>query len=179
MTLHRKRLRRIEQPGHVRFLTFSCYHRLALFNNDAIKDAFVTQLIDAQQRFKFALVAWVIMPEHVHLLLQPDSGQTLSVSLSAIKRPFAVKVLRRWRALKAPILERLRDADLNEHFWQAGGGYDRNIYSPTELDEKIRYIHANPVNRGLVPRPTDWGWSSARFYLDRATYLGPEVTLMR
>ena len=176
MTRHRKRLRRIEQPGHVRFLTFSCYRRLALFNNDAIKHAFVAQLTDVHERLGVALIAWVVMPEHIHLLLQPAPGQTVSDLLLAIKRPFAVKVLRRWRALNAPILERLRDARLKEHFWQAGGGYDRNIVGARELQEKIQYIHENPARRDLTQRAADWPWSSARFYLGRRDYVGPTIS---
>ena len=49
-------------------------------------------------------------------------------------------------------------------FWQAGGGYDRNIRDEEEMLEKARYIHANPVRRGLVDSPADWKWSSARWY---------------
>jgi len=50
------------------------------------------------------------------------------------------------------------------HFWQDGGGYDRNIVSDRELYEKVQYIHDNPVRRGLIGRPADWPWSSARWY---------------
>jgi putative transposase len=49
-------------------------------------------------------------------------------------------------------------------FWQRGGGYDRNAIEPATLRMMIEYIHNNPVGRGLVEHPTDWLWSSARFY---------------
>jgi len=64
----------------------------------------------------------------------------------------------------APILERLVDARGTRRFWQRGGGYDRNIHSDTEFDEKIGYIHMNPVRAGLVKTPADWAWSSARWW---------------
>lgn len=49
-------------------------------------------------------------------------------------------------------------------FWQAGGGYDRNVGDESTLRTMIDYIHQNPVRRGLVDRPEDWIWSSARWY---------------
>ena len=67
-----------------------------------------------------------------------------------------------WVELDAPVLERLRDARGTYRFWQRGGGYDRNIYSDTEFNEKIGYIHMNPVRAGLVRAPLEWAWISAR-----------------
>ncbi len=163
MSEPRKRLRRCEIDGHARFLTFSCYQRLPLLSNPDIRDPFAEQLFLARTRLDFKLIAWVVMPEHVHLLILPDQANASVPSvLSAIKRPFAAMVLARWRELEAPVLDRIRDRSGAERFWQAGGGYDRNIFSEGELREKIRYIHENPVRRGLVGREEDWVWSSAR-----------------
>jgi putative transposase len=52
------------------------------------------------------------------------------------------------------------------HFWQPGGGYDRNIDNAKVAWASVHYIHANPVRRGLVAHPTDWEWSSARWYAE-------------
>jgi putative transposase len=49
-------------------------------------------------------------------------------------------------------------------FWQPGGGYDKNLWNQRPINNVIDYIHANPVRRGLVERPTDWMWSSASVY---------------
>lgn len=160
---HRKRLRRYEIEGHARFLTFSTYNRLPLFGNDAIKDAFAEHLARARGRDGFRLLAWVLMPEHVHLVVWPREV-LVSRTLSGLKRGFAREVLGRWRELEAEILARVTDAQGRQRFWQRGGGYDRNIRDEDELREKIWYIHNNPVTRGLVDRPTDWAWSSARWY---------------
>lgn len=158
-----KRLRRVEAPGHARYLTFSCYRRLPLFKNPTIRDAFAEQLFLARARLGFGLRAWVVMPEHVHLLVVPAPPRvTVSAVLMAVKRPFSAKVLARWRELGAPVLEHIRDAAGDKRFWQAGGGYDRNIVSEDELREKIRYIHENPVRRRLVAYEEQWEWSSAR-----------------
>jgi len=165
MTTLRRTLKRREVPGHARYLTFSCYHRLPLFQNDRIKQLFVDQLDLTRQRLSLELYAWVVMPEHVHLLVMPDTPTiTISHLLRALKRPVAARVLDRWRQLDAAILKRVLDAKGQPHFWQPGGGYDRNIFSDEELLEKIDYIHANPVRRGLVDRTTDWPWSSALWY---------------
>ncbi len=85
--------------------------------------------------------------------------------LQSLKRPFAASVLRRWRQIDANILDHVCDARGRSHFWQTGGGYDRNIYTAKEYEEKFNYIHRNPVQRGLVKRAQDWHWSSARYYL--------------
>jgi len=73
-------------------------------------------------------------------------------------------VIARWRDLKADILLKLADASGGTRFWLSGGGYDRNIDTYEELNEKMNYIHGNPVERLLAPRSVDWAWSSARWY---------------
>jgi len=165
MSPYRKQLRRIEAPGHARYLTCSCYHRLGLLGNPAIRDAFAGQLERVHQRNAFRLLAWVVMPDHVHLVLMPNLPHwTVPKILHAIKRPFAQRVIARWRELNAVVLGRLRDRSGVTRFWQRGGGYDRNIISDDELLEKIGYMHANPVRRGLADCPVDWIWSSAPWY---------------
>ena len=52
-----------------------------------------------------------------------------------------------------------------DHFWQRGGGYDRNVTEPSTLEKMMEYIHLNPVRRGLVEQATDWKWSSANWYV--------------
>ena len=84
--------------------------------------------------------------------------------LKALKGGMANRALRRWRELDAPILRRITARNGKCHFWQVGGGYDRNIYSDKEFVEKLDYVHDNPVTRGLVKYPTEWRWSSARWY---------------
>ena len=163
MTEYRKSLRRFED-GRIRFVTFSTYRRLPLFENDAVKDHFAKALADARIRVDFNLYAWIVMPEHVHLVLWSGEGPLAPV-LAGLKSGFAKAVLTRWRKLDAPILSRITDDAGTPRFWQRGGGYDRNIRDADEFHVKVGYIHANPVRRGLVISPTDWKWSSARWYV--------------
>jgi len=107
------------------------------------------------------------MPEHVHLALRPHgSGSDVSRILYDLKRPVSVKV-KRWlqQIGQAEWLRRLSARHGSRkvfHFWQPGGGFDKNVWQERAISEIIDYIHANPVRRGLVERPTDWLWSSAR-----------------
>src|SRR5207245_9352899 len=113
--------------------------------------------------------AYVIMPEHVHLLIQPEEADyTIARIRTALKLPVTNKALR-FLSRKTPrFLDRLKDVqpngDVHYRFWQRGGGYDRNVIEPHTLQQMIEYIHNNPVRRGLVEKATDWVWSSARFY---------------
>jgi len=160
----RKKLRRYEIQGHARFLTFSCYQRRPYFDDQQIRDTFADQLMITRSRLGFKLHAWVVMPEHVHLLVQPSLPEApVSRVLMSLKRRVSTKVLKRWRD---------ENQDTPTQFWQSGGGYDRNIYSSEELTEKTRYIHENPVRRGLVERPEDWGWSSVRAWMGLDTEWG-------
>ena len=165
---------RLERPNQAQYLTFSCYGRLPLFNNDAIKDRFAEHLAAARLSLGFKLFAWVVMPEHAHLLMLPRLPEApVPVVLQSLKEPFAREVIGRWRELDAPILDRITDKSGKSRFWLPGGGYDRNILDGHELPEKINYIHLNPVRRGLVAKPEQWRWSSASWYTPQRTGLVP------
>jgi len=157
-------MRRLNDPNHARFLTFSIYQRLDLFGASELRDVFSDQLERTKTEYGFKLYAWVLMPNHAHLLIrEPESGD-VSGLLRSLKGTVARRILSRWRELDAPVLEKLVDGGGRLRFWQRGGGYDRNIVSDAEFDEKVGYIHMNPVRAGLVERATDWGWGSARYW---------------
>ncbi len=157
-------MNRKNDPNHARYITFSTYKRLDLLGTDALRDAFGDQLIRTRHRYQFLLYAWVLMPNHVHLLLREPRNGDIGALLKMLKLGLSKRILSRWIDLDAPILQQLVDARGGRHFWQRGGGYDRNIYSDTEFDEKIGYIHMNPVRAGLAETPVDWPWSSARWW---------------
>ncbi|MAY74800.1 MAG: hypothetical protein CMJ31_08840 [Phycisphaerae bacterium] len=157
-------MKRIENANHARFLTFSCFRRLPLFSNDLIKDAFVERLTETRRRHALKLHAWVVMPEHVHLILRCEAEVTVAQVLRTLKIGLAKDVISRWRDLDAPIIDRVTDSRGQTRFWQRGGGYDRNLLMGSELFKKIEYVHRNPVRRGLVEQPSAWRWSSARWW---------------
>jgi putative transposase len=167
--LHRKQVRSYNEPGHAHELTFSCFHRLPLFSRDRSRQWFLEALKSARRRRKLDLWAYVVMPEHVHVIVRSrDSGYEMRLIRTALKVPVQRKALAFLRTEAPAFLERLRDeqpnGEVHYRFWQRGGGYDRNVTDPATLRTMIEYVHANPVRRGLVSRATDWPWSSARFY---------------
>jgi putative transposase len=97
--------------------------------------------------YEFYVRGYVVMPEHVHLLISELKRAKLSTALQMLKQNVA-------RELRLPE---------GNPFWQERY-YDFNVWSETKRVEKLRYIHRNPVRRGLVARPEDWKWSSFRHY---------------
>jgi putative transposase len=160
-------MRRREIPWNARFVTFSCQGRLPLLSNPKIAGLFVRAVSGARARHGFLLYAWVVMPEHVHVLCRAPDGSTLESQLRRIKMSVAKRVLERWKQIDAPILKRVADATGRPRFWQKGGGFDRNVRDDEELCREIRYIHRNPVERGLVAAPELWRWSSVRWWMGR------------
>jgi putative transposase len=124
---------------------------------------------DARRRHDFAIWAYVIMPEHVHIIVHPRStSYEVRQIRAALKIPVQRRALGYLRRHSPTFLDKLADVQPNGErhyrFWQRGGGYDRNVMEPRTLRFMMDYIHLNPVRRGLVERATDWPWSSARFY---------------
>ncbi len=111
------------------------------------------------------------MPEHVHLLIWPQrEDYSISAILTSIKKPVTNAALRHIRRTAPEFLNFMRDEQPNENteyrFWQRGGGYDRNLWTPKDIWEKIVYIHRNPVRRGLAKQMEEWPWSSVQDYLN-------------
>jgi putative transposase len=125
-------------------------------------------LDEAHRKLAYPLWAYVVMPEHVHVIVYPgDAPQQMSAFLKTLKEPVARKAIRYLKDHRSAWLARvtvLEGPRVRYRFWQPGGGYDRNITSIEAVRAMIDYIHANPVRRGLVARAEDWEWSSARWY---------------
>ena len=114
-------------------------------------------------RLGFDVFAYVVMPEHVHMVLLPGDGKIAPV-LRGIKQGFGQRMIRRYRERKDPVLEYIQDSDGLVRFWQRGGGHDRNVRDDASMRASIEYIHFNPVKRGYAERGEDWRWSSAGDY---------------
>jgi putative transposase len=160
-----KGLRRYCGRGHLHFVTFSCYRRLPLLEAAPSKDLFLSELARARCEYGFALAGYVVMPEHVHLLLSEPSKGTPSTVLQMLKQ----RVSRKLRSLgkqcplsRAGLPVPESDGSLPQ-FWQTRF-YDFNVYTERKIREKLDYMHGNPVTRKLVPRPQDWPWSSYLYY---------------
>ena len=166
----RKRRMTFNEPGHAHELTFSCYRRLPLLTSEQARRLFLQCLDAARKRLQFKVWAYVTMPEHVHLLISPlTKDYRISRILMAVKSSFAKGMLEQIRNSSPTTLAQLRvrrrDGTSTYRFWQAGGGYDRNLFSPKAIHACIAYIHSNPVRRGLCETELDWEYSSCRWYL--------------
>jgi putative transposase len=142
-----KGLVRYQQCGCFHFLTFSCYRRQALLTRDGAYDVFERELEAVRVRYGFVVAGYVLMPEHVHLLVGEPSRSPLSVALQVLKQQTSRK------------LKQHGDAQ----FWQRRY-YDFNVHNGERRVEKLRYMHRNPVHRGLVEKPEEWQWSSFQHY---------------
>jgi putative transposase len=165
-----KLVRRFHEPGDFHEMTFSCYHRMPLLSDDDWRRMLPESIDRAVRSHDFRLVAFVFMPEHVHLLVYPTVPEPrLDLLLKAIKRPFSFRVKEALATARSPLLDTLtvreRPGVERFRFWQEGGGYDRNLQTESAVLASIDYIHLNPVRRGLCGRAVAWKWSSARHYL--------------
>jgi putative transposase len=169
--IHRKTVRHFHEVGHLHELTFSCYQRMPLLTNDTWRESLARCVDRACEEAAFQLVAFVFMPEHVHLLVYPTvPNPSISRYLARVKQPFSkqirdILVQEGSRLLsKLTVLERRGKTCFR--FWQEGPGFDRNLFSPEAIALSLEYIHNNPLKRGLCRRAVDWKWSSARYYAD-------------
>jgi len=137
-------LKRFQQSRQSHFVTFTCYHRRPNFDSPAVYDLFLEILERTRCRFGLCVYGYVVMPEHVHLLLSKPENGLLADAIHHLKLSFA-------KRLGAGV------------FWQKRY-YDRNLRNEHEFKEKLRYLHRNPVKRGLCGRTQDWKWSSFRHY---------------
>ncbi len=155
-------------PGHAHELTFSCYKRFAFLNADRMRNWLVEAVNDARQEFVFDLWAYVIMPDHAHLIVYPrEPVYDIAKIRKAIKSPVGQKgvaYIEKDAPDWLPRITRQRGDEVERLFWQSGGGYDRNIEQRNTLLAMIDYVHCNSVRKGLVVRARDWRWSSAAWY---------------
>jgi putative transposase len=140
--------------GELHFVTFSCAQRRALLGTSVARDYFVRILDEVRVRYSFRLIGYVVMPEHVHLLMSEPAKGNPSKVLQVLKQQVARRLLK----------HNSRDEQLPAtHFWMRRF-YDFNVWSGDKIPEKLNYMHLNPVKREIVNHPKDWSWSSWLFY---------------
>jgi putative transposase len=135
---------RLHHTGDAHFLTFSCDGRRPYLTTPSARELLENALERTRRRYGFLIYAYVVMPEHVHLLVtEPEKG-TIADLMKALKLSVAL------RRTERP-------------FWEERY-HDFNVFTERKRVEKLKYIHRNPVARGLVERPEDWVWSSFEHY---------------
>jgi putative transposase len=157
--------------NHAHFLTFGCYRRQQFLTDETLCRHLLACWDDARRKGDFAIWAYVLMPEHVHLLVWPRGEPYRMASIMRLlKEPFARWAVKYWSSAAPHWLERIkveRGKRIVFRLWQEGGGYDRNLHNWESIAKAIEYIEWNPVRRGLAGSPAEWLWSIASRGRDR------------
>jgi putative transposase len=159
-----RRLHRCYGLGYLHYITSSCYRRRAFLNTARRRTLFLEILEQVRRRYNFVVVGYVVMPEHFHLMIsEPEQGNPSTV-MQVLKQRFARKVLTEWRKRNQGKPDRLWIEGFSAgHVWQRRF-YDFTVWTKAKREEKLHYMHRNPVERGLVLEPEQWAWSSSRHY---------------
>jgi putative transposase len=142
-----KKLRRITGFGDLHYITCSCYQQRVYLGSAERRNIALRHLGAVREECGFALIGYVFMPEHIHLMISETGSELPEGVMQLFKERVADEILGR----KAG------------QFWQHRY-YDYNVHTLAKMKEKIHYMHANPVRRRLVKHPGDWPWSSWSFY---------------
>jgi len=155
-----KGLKRFYGAGDLHSITCSCYKRKRWLGTERRRDLFLKILEEVRKQRRFVVLGYVVMPEHFHLLMsEPQEGNPSTV-MQNVKQRYAQRVIRRRRRNPA---QRSLWEEAALPVWQSRF-YDFNVYTEHKRVEKLRYMHRNPVKRGLVQEPEQWRWSSFRYY---------------
>ena len=162
-----KKCKRYNIPGHAHELTFSCYKNQRFLLSNRACQWLVESIEKARKKHNFSLWAYVLMPDHVHLLINPtDEEYSISSILKDIKTDAARKAVKYLKENNPSGLSQLSTGQKYRkyRFWQKGGGYDRNVIRESTLMDAVRYIHNNPVRKGLADDPGKWYYSSYNYW---------------
>ncbi|HEV3219970.1 MAG TPA: transposase [Candidatus Acidoferrales bacterium] len=160
-----KNLKRYYVKRHLHFITCTCYRRLPLLGSARSRNLFTRILGEMRDGYGFFLVGYVVMPNHIHLLISEPPKGTPSTVMQVLKQRVS-RSLRGRKKQKAGGQLRLRFQDSEgspRQFWQRRS-HDFNVWSHKKRVEKLGYMHFNPVKRKLVRDPRHWPWSSYSHY---------------
>src|ERR1700689_2301096 len=167
-----QRLRRRYGLGQLHFITCSCYRRLPFLGTEPARHLFLKILSEVRARYDFALLGYVVMPEHIHLLISEPNVGNPSTVMQVLKQRVSRTMHRSRRRTRSEQKCLWEEAPVRKYqpFWQRRF-YDFNVGSTKKRNEKTNYMNFTPVKRGLVKHPKDWVWSSYGFYSRTGTSL--------
>ena len=150
-------LKHFQQSGQLHFLTFSCYRRRPNFATPQSRGCFESSLERVRQSYGLCVYGYVVMPEHVHLLVSEPKKGNPSKALQVLKQKVSRTLRRPVKNLSAQLSLAFAAVTDSPAFWQRRF-YDFNVWSDRKVREKLDYMHRNPVQRKLVSDPKDWPW---------------------
>ena len=128
------------------------------------RDLFLTVLEQVRRRYQFVVVGYVVMPEHIHLLISEPQDKNPSTVMQALKLGFARRVLASAEATPGNLAPSYASSTTPRNTSGRDGSMISTYGRERKRIEKLRYMHRNPVKRGLVASPELWRWSSFRAY---------------
>jgi len=178
-----KHLLKFNDDSYAHFVTTRTYENQPYFKNEEFSNILLKEIGFYSEKYGFEVLGWVIMPDHVHLLLWWDKEENSALSISkimqGIKAGTAMRIigllkskgLERGGGLERVLQATRKDCavskshkrNLRYRLWQPGF-YDFNVHSEEKFLEKLNYMHNNPVKAGLVSSPCDYKWSSYKKY---------------
>jgi putative transposase len=150
----------LDLPGQGHFLTFSTYQRRRFLDSPETRDIVIVVLEKCLQSQHAGCAGFVVMPDHVHALIYGKEDFKISPFVQVWKKTSSYRI-REFFERELKKYEQL--CPQGSPIWQARF-YDFNVDSDAKLNEKIEYMHQNPVAARLAETALDWNWSSARFY---------------
>ncbi|PIY96293.1 MAG: hypothetical protein COY66_04625 [Candidatus Kerfeldbacteria bacterium CG_4_10_14_0_8_um_filter_42_10] len=154
-------------PGQIHFVTIKTYKNRTFFKDSNCCNILLNEISFYNNKLNFRFFGYVIMPNHAHLLIEPNDAINISKIIQCIKTVSAKKVKRyfffdhstgSWDDV-VPATRR----EKTFHLWQPNF-FDFNVYTESKFIEKLNYIHNNPVGAGLVDDIEDWVYSSWHNY---------------
>lgn len=159
-------------PSHLYFVTTTAAEYKHIFRRDVIKRILVDSLYYVSLMNQVIIYAFVIMPNHVHVIIRCPATCPLKDWVRAFKNGSSRLIVRLYQIEgNQQALDTLQQLvtrpEKQEHKVWEDGYFARDAVTPRFLAQKLAYIHNNPVQPqwGLVDAPEDYVWSSARFYL--------------
>ena len=160
------KLRHFDHDGRARFITFCTNRQVPVLSNAPFRRIVADSINEVRKALGFRLPAYVMMPDHVHLVLVPRIDTEVGHLVGEIKRVSARRLHAALKEKESTLSARLtvmRDGRMRFSLWQRRC-YDHNCRTQESIWEKVTYCHNNPVRRALVKDPAEWLWSSYRWY---------------
>jgi putative transposase len=156
-------------PNTVHYVTTVTFRRAPIFRSNTACSLFINTLDETRGKHPFKLIGYVVMPDQVHLLLNPQSCD-ISDLMRRLKGISARRILDWLREEgREESLSKLRfDNPQKRSHTHAVWLKDFSavdLWSPKFIRQKLNYIHCNPVRAGLCEHPVGWRWSSYHAYL--------------
>ena len=162
----RSRYKFSEVNGYLYFVTLTIIEKIPILTNSTYIQVLIDNMKFYRAKKNLKIFYYVIMDNHMHLIVSQDGD--ISKALQCFKSYTAKEILklltkdnRKWILQLMKYYKKPYKRESKYQFWQEGN-HPQQIFSWKMLRQKVNYIHFNPVKRGLVSKPDDWFYSSAR-----------------